>query len=221
MNNKAPASTTCRGHLQGCAPGRAASLQNSRTGFKSLRPCFCRRGRTARRLPCKQDHAGSSPAVGFDAPLECDGRHATLRRSKTRFDSWRGHCAPSPRVWRTHGGLRSRKAGFDSRAGDSERSCSDRCPRSVTDSHTTLRRSRTRFNSWRGHGSPTRVEALKAPEPDGQAAVCKTAEVGSTPTGVSHRLPRRSPLVVHPHGPKSSTWPLASVAANSWHRYAG
>jgi hypothetical protein len=24
-------------------------------------------------------------------------------------------------------------------------------PRSVTDSHTTLRRSRTRFNSWRGH----------------------------------------------------------------------
>ena len=53
------------------------------------------------------------------APLACDGRHATLRRSKTRFDSWQGHCAPSPRVCRTHGGLRSRKAGFDSRVGDS------------------------------------------------------------------------------------------------------
>ena len=47
-----------------------------------------------------------------------------------------------------HGGFRSRKAGFDSRAGD----CAFiRRPRSVPDSHTTLRRSRTRFNSWRGH----------------------------------------------------------------------
>ena len=46
-----------------------------------------------------------------------------------------------------------------------------------------------------------RVEALKAPEPDGQAAVCKTAEAGSTPAGASQRLPRRSPLVVHPHEP--------------------
>ena len=27
-------------YFQGCAPGRAASLQNSRTGFKSLRPCL-------------------------------------------------------------------------------------------------------------------------------------------------------------------------------------
>jgi hypothetical protein len=53
------------------------------------------------------------------APLACDGRHATLRRSKTRFDSWQGTGTPSPRVWRTHGGLRSRKAGFDSRVGGS------------------------------------------------------------------------------------------------------
>src|SRR3954471_19255505 len=52
-------------------------------------------------------------------PLACDGRHATPRRSKTRFDSWQGHSAVSPRVWRTHGGLRSRKAGFDSRGGGS------------------------------------------------------------------------------------------------------
>ncbi len=51
------------------------------------------------------------------SPLACDGRHATPRRSRTRFDSWQGHSAPSPRVWWTHGGLRSRKAGFDSRVG--------------------------------------------------------------------------------------------------------
>ena len=37
-----------------------------------------------------------------EAPLECDGRHATLRRSKSRFDSWQGQCSASrpPRVWR-------------------------------------------------------------------------------------------------------------------------
>ena len=52
-------------------------------------------------------------------PLACDGRHATPRRSKTRFDSWQGQSTVSPRVWRTHGGLRSRKSGFDSRVGDS------------------------------------------------------------------------------------------------------
>ena len=47
--------------------------------------------------------------------------HATLRRSRTRFNSWRGHsCCTnrSPRVCRSHGGLRSGKAGFDFRAGD-------------------------------------------------------------------------------------------------------
>ena len=72
------------------------------------------------------------------APLACDGRHATLRRSKTRFDSWQGHCAPSPRVCRTHGGLRSRKAGFDSRVGDSRavlfRSLSSECDGRAHDS---------------------------------------------------------------------------------------
>src|SRR3954469_19072800 len=49
-----------------------------------------------------------------------------------------------------------------------------------------------------------RVEATRAPEPDGRAAVCKTAEAGSTPAGASHRLPRRFPLAVHPHWPKTS-----------------
>ena len=46
--------------------------------------------------------------------------HATLRRLKTRFNSWRGHRSDgSSRVCRAHGGLLNRKAGFDSRAGES------------------------------------------------------------------------------------------------------
>src|SRR3954465_9249515 len=52
----------------------------------------------------------------------------------------------------------------------------DERPRGVTDAHTTLRRSKTGFDSWRGHGPPERVEVTRAPEPDGRAAVCKTAE---------------------------------------------
>src|SRR3954447_26844311 len=56
--------------------------------------------------------------AAWTEPLACDGRHATPRRSKPRFDSWQGHSTVSPRVWRTHGGLRSRKSGFDSRVGD-------------------------------------------------------------------------------------------------------
>src|SRR4051812_49951076 len=52
-----------------------------------------------------------------------------------------------------------------------------------------------------------RIEATRAPGPDGRAAVCKTAGAGSTPAGASDRLTRRPPLAVHPHRPKTSTWP--------------
>ena len=44
----------------------------SKTRGQSSNPCApaCRRrGRTVRRLPCKQVHAGSTPAVGFDRAL--------------------------------------------------------------------------------------------------------------------------------------------------------
>ncbi len=37
------------------------------------------------------------PRIAAKPPSECAGRHATLRGSKTRFDSWRGHafiCSP-------------------------------------------------------------------------------------------------------------------------------
>ena len=58
----------CDVTTEGCAPGRAASLQNSRTGFKSLRPCST-----------------------VNRPWSVPESHATVRRLKTRFDSWRGH----------------------------------------------------------------------------------------------------------------------------------
>lgn len=46
-------------------------------------------------------------------------------------------------------------------------------------SHATLRRSKTRFDSWRGHYNELTLE------PDGKAIGCKPNQVGSTPTGVS------------------------------------
>ncbi len=117
-----------------------------------------------------------APAGRLSLPLECDGtahdssKVADQVRLLARVLSRR-----SPRVCRAHGGLLNRKAGFDSRAGDF------RCqgPRSVTDAHTTLRRSWTRFNSWRGHAFFLTLE------PDGKATGCNPVQVGSTPTGVS------------------------------------
>ena len=52
-------------------------------------------------------------------PCECDGWHGRLRICRTRFDSSAG--------------------------------CLTTCPRSVLDQHATVRRSRIRFDSWRGH----------------------------------------------------------------------
>src|SRR5262245_40280897 len=57
------------------------------------------------------------------------------------------------------------------------------CPWSVPDSHATPRRSRIRFDSWRGHFVSER-EVSMALEPDGQAIGCNPIEVGSIPTGV-------------------------------------
>ena len=118
----------------------------------------------------------TSPRDSANRPRSVPDPHATLRRLKTRFDSWRGHrLDESLRVCRAHGGLLNRKAGFDSRAGDPE----NISPRGVPEQHTTLRRSRTRFNSWRGHGESLTLE------PDGKATGCNPVQVGSTPTGVS------------------------------------
>src|SRR5437763_10745272 len=106
------------------------------------------------------------------APWACDGRHATLRRSKTRFDSWQGHSALSPRVWRTHGGLRSRKAGFDSRVGDSAAvrfpSRSSGCDGRARDPAKVEAQVRLLARTWPPDEG---VEAERAPVPDGRAAV--------------------------------------------------
>ena len=48
----------------------------------------------------------------------------------------------------------------------------DICPRSVPDSHATLRRSKARFNSWRGHLIDSTLE------PDGTATACKAVQSG-------------------------------------------
>jgi hypothetical protein len=93
----APACADCQ-NKQECAPGRAASLKLA-DRVQSLAPLltFSRRPRSV-----------------------TDSR-ATLRRSRTGFNSWRGHSFRtnrSPRVCRAHGGLLNRRAGSDSRAGD-------------------------------------------------------------------------------------------------------
>ena len=125
-------------------------------------------------------------------PSACDGRHATPRRSKTRFDSWRGHSLafpagvadarrsskPQGRVRFPGGGLgiglfRWMSSGCDGRAHD---------PAKVEAQVRFLAR------TW---PSVERAGAFMAPEPDGRAAVCKTAEAGSTPAGAS-----RSPAPV-------------------------
>ena len=135
--------------------------------------------------------------------------HATLRRSQTRFDSWRGHRASrlvaagsasilpasvseARRSSKPQGRVRFPGGGFS--VGTTSR------PRSVTDSHTTLRRSGTRFNSWRGHRPkyrfPFSIDRPMTLEPDGQATGCNPVQVGSTPTGVSADL--RNPLAFPP-----------------------
>lgn len=81
---------------------------------------------------------GSSPGSGSKA-----GRRPMRQEEGSGRGSWKQFAL---RVWRMHDGLRSRRARFDSSAGYRiNRS------RSVPDSHTTLRRSKTRFDSWREH----------------------------------------------------------------------
>jgi hypothetical protein len=105
--------------------------------------------------------------------------HATLRRSQTRFDSWQGRSwishAPRECVGRTAVFEAARPGPIPGRGITAVLR-----PRSVTDWHTTLRRSGTRFNSWRGHVSFLSMTL----EPDGQATGCNPVQVGSTPTGV-------------------------------------
>ena len=54
------------------------------------------------------------------------------------------------------------------------------------------------------------VESLRAPEPDGQAAVCKTAEAGSTPAGAStSNSPQHRPRShIEQSAVRGCSWPL-------------
>lgn len=143
---------------------------------------------------------GSNPCVPAGCPWSVTESHPTLRRSWTRFDSWRGHSAfpvgvsAARRPSKPQGRVRFPGGGSVPRA-DGQHGGIKR-PRSVPDPHTTLRRSETRFDSWRGHViSRQRDTNFSTLEPDGQAAGCNPAEVGSTPTGVSRSPNGGSPQV--------------------------
>ncbi len=153
------------------------------------------------RRASKTREQGSNPCTPADCcgylPAECGGSACDFPKVADQVRLLARvlrNCFP--RVCRAHGGLRSRKAGFDSRAGDLDRFGFS--PRSVTDSHTTLRRSETRFDSWRGHHS-----FCVTLEPDGQATGCNPVQVGSTPTGVFRLLAR-------PNRPRSNRRPGSS-----------
>jgi hypothetical protein len=55
--------------FRGVLPGEQRASKTRGQGSTPCAPADRRRGRTVRRLPCKQVHAGSSPAVGFNCAL--------------------------------------------------------------------------------------------------------------------------------------------------------
>ena len=115
-----------------------------------------------------------SACLMIPSPWSVTDSHATLRRSQTRFDSWRGH---SPRVCRT--ARRPSKPRDRVRLPGGVSFGTFTTSSGCEGSHATLRRSRARFDSWRGHALRMMLE------PDGQATGCNPVEVGSTPTGIS------------------------------------
>ena len=105
------------GSVHACAPGRAGSLQNCSTGFDSSRSCFCPDGVAECIGPSEGPGPGSNP-----------GRDTGLRvcRIARQFSTLQDEV-------RLLGGLLRQLR-----------------PRSVLDGHATLRRLRSRFDSWRG-----------------------------------------------------------------------
>jgi hypothetical protein len=78
-------------YKQECAPGRASGLQSRPTGFKSLRSCSCRCGSIVERQRSrKAPHAGANPAVGSRGPGGVMEQHPTLLKSRSRFESGPG-----------------------------------------------------------------------------------------------------------------------------------
>ena len=142
--------------------------------------------------PSRREHSNHDRRLLVNGPPRNSPRsvpdsHATLRRSQTRFDSWRGHSFDrSSRVCRAHGGLRSRRAGFDSRAGDWGEITSSECDGFAYDSAKV--EDQVQFLA----GTSLSLTL----EPDGKATGCNPVQVGSTPTGVSASIARRKGKVL-------------------------
>jgi hypothetical protein len=163
-------------------------------------------------------------AVNQEVRVRLPSDTLAARRTTSRFTrvcSWESQRPPKPphgvrllalvllacECAGSHGSLRNCKTGFNSSAG-----CLEKLrPRGVLDWHATLRRLRSRFDSWRGrslglrlvasfgrseqneHFSSlgTQVSCLPSTlKPTGQAAVCKAACSGFD----SHRRLLRSEL---------------------------
>ena len=132
------------------APCLSVRERNPFAERKATMGCYPRNA-SSERCPFFCEHSGRIGCLPIrKSPWSVPDSHATLRRSQTRFDSWRGHLlqsAPRECVGCTAVFEAARPGSIPGRG--TRRSTS--CPRGVPDSHTTLRRSRTRFNSWRGH----------------------------------------------------------------------
>lgn len=125
--------------LHECAPGWAGSLQNCLTGFDSSRSCWLR---SAACVPA----GGSSHCFRACWSRQLPFSHRPSRREGPTLSRW---CSG------LHGTLRRSEPWFKSRSGFSILTR----PRGVPDPHATVRRSKTRFNSWRGRS--TLVPATK------------------------------------------------------------
>ena len=97
----------------------------------------------------------------YYCPRGVPDTHATLRRSKTRFDSWTGYLRLAS-VTDEHGRLRICKTGFDSSA------------RYLNEFNVLgVCRIRTRPREGRGPGPIPGEDTYTTLEPDGSAAACK------------------------------------------------
>jgi hypothetical protein len=91
MNNKAPASRQAGAIYRGVLLGEQRASKTRGQGSNPCTPAFA--DVAERSGPCLVRRfmpVRVRPSASM-TPLACDGRHATLRRSKTRFDSWQGH----------------------------------------------------------------------------------------------------------------------------------
>ena len=112
----------------------------------------------------------------YHCPWSVTESHATLRRSRTRFDSWRGHCcsrAPRECVGRTAVFEAARPGSIPGR-GTLGYSMSSECDGFAYDSAKVV--DQVQFLA--------RTLYFLTLEPDGQATGCNPVQVGSTPTGV-------------------------------------